>query len=321
MEEEMKNLIAVVILAFACGAAHSQAYPVKPVRMVVPFAPGGATDVIARIMAGRLQEGWGQSVIVDNRPGAGNVIGTDVVAKAPPDGYTIGVVVTSHLANPSLRNDLPYDTLRDFAGVIQLAVLHIAVAVHPSLPVNNIQELLERAKKSPGKIPYGSSGNGTAMHLGYELLKAAAGVDMPHVPYKGSTPAIQDALGGSVQVIVVEHGAAAQHAAAGKLKILALMAPQRVKGLESIPVVAETYPGVEMMANVGIVVPAATPRDIIRRINAEMMKQLHSPEVAGRIRQAGMEPLGGTPEEFDAYVKMMIGRLAKAVKISGAKAD
>jgi tripartite-type tricarboxylate transporter receptor subunit TctC len=319
----MKALLSGVacVLALFSGAVHAQAYPVKPVRMVVPFAPGGATDVIARIMAGRLQEAWGQTVIVDNRPGAGNVIGTDAVAKAPPDGYTIGVVVTSHLANPSLRSDLPYDTLRDFAGVIQLAVLHIAVAVHPSLPVNSIQELLERAKKAPGKIPYGSPGNGTAMHLGYELLKAAAGIDMPHVPYKGSAPAIQDALGGSVQVVALEHSAVAPHAAAGKLKILALMAPQRVKGLEGIPVLAETYPGVDMMANVGIVAPAATPREIVRRVNGEMMKQIQVAEVAGRIRQAGMEPVGSTPEAYDAYIRTMIARLAKAVKISGAKAD
>jgi tripartite-type tricarboxylate transporter receptor subunit TctC len=317
----MKRLLAMALGMLCFSAAQAQNYPVKPVRMVVPFAPGGATDVIARIVAGKLQESWGQTVIVDNRPGAGNVLGTDVVAKAAPDGYTIGVVVTSHLANPSLRTDLPYDTLKDFAGVIQLAVLHIAVAVHPSLPVNSIQELVDRAKKAPGKLPYGSSGNGTAMHLGYELLKAAAGIDMPHVPYKGSTPAIQDALGGSVQVIVVEHAAASQHAAAGKLKILALMAPQRVKGMENIPVVAETYPGVEMMANVGMVVPAATPREIVRRINGEVMKQLQSTEVAGRIRQSGMEPVGGTPEQFDAYIKTMIGRLAKAVQISGAKAD
>jgi tripartite-type tricarboxylate transporter receptor subunit TctC len=317
----MKRLLAAIALAVSCTGAQAQAYPAKPVRMIVPFAPGGATDVIARIVAGRLQDAFGQTVLVDNRPGAGNVLGTDVVAKAAPDGYTLGVVVTSHLVNPSLRSDLPYDTLRDFAGVIQLAVLHVAVAVHPSLAVNSLAELIERAKKAPGTLNYGSSGNGTAMHLGFELLKAAAGVDMPHVPYKGSMPAIQDALGGSVQVIVVEHSAASQHAAAGKLKILALLSPQRVKGLESIPVAAELYPGVEMMANVGIVVPAATPRDIVRRLNGEIMKQLQTAEVSGRIRQAGMEPVGGTPEQFDAYIRMMIPRLAKAVQVSGAKAD
>lgn len=312
--------LAAVILSFA-AVASAQTYPSKPVRMIVPFAPGGATDVIARIMAGRLQEAWGQGVVVENRAGAGNIVGTEAVAKAAPDGYTIGVVVTSHLVNPSLRKDLPYDTLKDFAGVMQLAVLHVAVAVHPSFPATTIQQLVDMAKKTPGKIPYGSSGTGTAMHLGFELFKAAAGIDMPHVAYKGSAPAVQDGLGGTIQVLAVEQSAVAQHVAAGKFRILALMSPQRVKGLENIPVLAESYPGVEMLANVGIVVPAATPRDIIRRINAEMNRQLQVAEVSGRIRQAGMEPKGGTPEEFDAYVRAQIVRMAQAVKVSGATAD
>src|SRR6266568_8533184 len=196
----MKTLLRCLVLALACAAmplaATAQMYPAKPVRLMVPFPPGGATDIIGRLVAAKMQEVWGQPVVIENRPGAGTVVGTDYVAKSAPDGHTLGMVVTAYVINPSLRPEMPYDTLKDLAGVTQVSVQHLVMAAHPSLPANNVAELIALAKKELGKLSYATPGSGTAMHLSVELLKTTAGIDLVHVPYKGGAPAQQDVMSG-----------------------------------------------------------------------------------------------------------------------------
>jgi len=312
---------AAVFGSFAPGPAFSQAYPAKAVRMVVPFPPGGATDIIGRMVAGKMQQVWGQPVIVENKPGAGTVVATDLVAKSPPDGYTLGFVITAHVINPSMRSSLPYDTLKDLAGVTQISVQHLVITANPSLEANSIAELIAYAKKNPGKLAYATPGSGTAMHLSIELLKATAGIDLVHVPYKGGAPAQQDVIGGRVPVLVDVHYAALPLIKAGKIKVLALLSPQRAPGHPEIPVVAETVPEVSALSIVGIVAPAATPRDLLARISADIGNAVRSSDLTGRMVQLGMEPVGSTPEEFDMLIRSEIVKWAPVVKASGAKVD
>jgi len=314
--------LAAAILAFGSpGAVLGQAFPVKPVRLMVPFPPGGATDIIGRLVAGKMQEVWGQSVIVETKPGAGTVVGTDYVAKSPPDGYTMGMVVTAHVINPSLRSSMPFDTLKDLSGVTQVSVQHLLIAANPSFEATNIAELIALARKNPGKIAYATPGSGTAMHLSVELLKTTAGIDLVHVPYKGGAPAQQDVMGGRVPVLLDVHYAVLPLIAAGKVKVLALLSPQRVKAYPDIPVVAETVPGVTALSMVGIVVPSATPREVVHKSSADIAKAVRSSDLTERMTQLGMEPVGSTPEQFDAFVRSEIEKWAKVVKASGAKVD
>lgn len=314
-------LVGAVLAWIAPQAGLAQAWPTRPVRMVVPFPPGGATDIIGRLVAGKMQEVWGQTVIVENKPGAGTVVATDYVAKSPPDGYTMAFVITGHVINPSLRSNMPYDTLKDLAGVTQVSIQHLAIAANPSFPANNVAELVALAKKSPGKIAYATPGSGTAMHLSVELLKTRAGIDLLHVPYKGGAPAQQDVMGGRVPVLMDVHYAILPLLKSGKIKLLALLSPQRPKGSLDIPVVAETVPGVSALSMVGIVVPSATPRDLVHRVSADIAKAVRSSDLTDRMVQLGMEPVGSTPEEFDAYVRTEMEKWAPVVKASGAKVD
>jgi len=314
--------LAAAILAFGSpGVVLGQAFPVKPVRLMVPFPPGGATDIIGRLVAGKMQEVWGQTVIIESKPGAGTVVGTDYVAKSPPDGYTMGMVVTAHVINPSLRSSMPFDTLKDLSGVTQVSVQHLLIAANPSFEANNIAELIALARKNPGKIAYATPGSGTAMHLSVELLKTTAGIDLVHVPYKGGAPAQQDVMGGRVPVLLDVHYAVLPLIAAAKVKVLALLSPQRVKAYPDIPVVAETVPGVTALSMVGIVVPSATPREVVHKISADIVKAVRSSDLTERMTQLGMEPVGSTPEQFDAFVRSEIEKWAKVVKASGAKVD
>src|SRR5258706_4396064 len=250
----MKRLL-LLFLAVSLPAL-SQQYPARPVKLVVPFPPGGATDIVGRLVAGKMQEVWRQTVIVENKPGAGTVVGTDAVAKAPPDGYTLGVVVTAHVINPSLRSSMPYDTLKDLAAVTQVSVQQLVIAAHPAVPANNIAELIELAKRNPGKLSYATPGSGTAMHLSIELLKTSAGIDLVHVPYKGGAPAQQDVIGGRVPILLDVLYAVTPLIDAGRIKVIALLGPERTS---RYPVVAETVPGVSALGLVGIGPPAATP--------------------------------------------------------------
>jgi tripartite-type tricarboxylate transporter receptor subunit TctC len=316
-------------LAFAAAAmgvlspiaALAQAYPTKPVRLMVPFPPGGATDIIARLLAAKMQEVWGQPVVIESKPGAGTVVGTDYVAKSAPDGHTLGMVVTAHVINPSLRPNMPYDTVRDLAGITQVSVQHLVMAAHPSLPANNITELIALAKKDPGKLSYATPGSGTAMHLSVELLKTTAGIDIVHVPYKGGAPAQQDVMSGRVPILMDVLYAAQPLIKSGRIKVLALLSPQRAPESPEYPIVAEAVPGVSALSIVGVVAPAATPRELVRRISADIARAVKSSDLTDRMKQQGMEPVGSTPEQFDALIRNEIEKWAKVVKLSGAKVD
>ncbi len=318
MDKLIKYLALAALLPLS---ALAQTYPTKPVRLMVPFPPGGATDIIGRLVAAQMQGVWGQPVVVENKPGAGTVVGTDYVAKSAPDGYTLGTVVTAYVISPSLRSDMPYDTLKDLAGVTQISVQHLVMAAHPSLPANSVAELIALAKKDPGKLSYATPGSGTAMHLSVELLKTTAGIDLVHVPYKGGAPAQQDVMSGRVPILMDVLYAVQPLIKSGKIKVLALLSPKRAPESPEYPVVAEAVPGVSALSIVGIVAPAATPRDLLHRISADIAGAVKSSDLTERMKQQGMEPVGSTPEQFDALIRSEIDKWAKVVKISGAKID
>jgi tripartite-type tricarboxylate transporter receptor subunit TctC len=309
------------VFAFLCllpMQSWAQQFPVKPVRLVVPFPPGGATDIVGRLVAGKMQDVWKQSVIVENKPGAGTVVGTEAVARAAPDGYTLGLVVTAHVINPSLRTSLPYDTLKDLVPVTQVSAQQLVIAANPSLPANNMAELIALARKHPGKLSYATPGSGTAMHLSIELLKASAGIDLVHVPYKGGAPAQQDVIGGRVPILLDVLYAVTPLIDAGKIKVIALLGPERVS---KYPVVAETVPGVSAISMVGIVAPGGTPSDLVAKVSSDFSRAIKGSDLTGRMKQLGMEPVGSTPQEFDALIRAEMEKWAKVVKASGAKAD
>jgi tripartite-type tricarboxylate transporter receptor subunit TctC len=311
-------LRALLLLLFLCGNAN--AFPTKPVRLIVPFPPGGATDIIGRLVAAKMQAVWGQSVIVDNRPGAGTVVGTDLVAKSAPDGHTLGMVVTAHVINPSLRQNLPYDTLKDLAAVSHVSVQHLVIAAHPSVEARNIAELIALAKKNPGKLAYATPGSGTAMHLSVELLKSQTGIDLVHVPYKGGAPAQQDVMGGRVPILLDVLYAVQPLIDAGKIKAIALLSPQRISS-SPIPVVAETVPGVSALSIVGLVAAGGTAKDLVARISSDLSKAIKSSDLTERMTQLGMQPVGSTPAQFDALIRAEIEKWSRVVKASGAKVD
>jgi tripartite-type tricarboxylate transporter receptor subunit TctC len=312
---------AGVLFLVAPLVAAAQAYPAKAVRMMVPFPPGGATDIIGRLVAAKMQEVWSQPVVIENRAGAGTVVGTDYVAKSAPDGHTLGFVVTAYVINPSLRADLPYDTLKDLSGVTQVSVQHLVMAAHPSLEANSIAELIALAKKNPGKLAYATPGSGTAMHLSVELLKTTARIDIVHVPYKGGTPAQQDVVAGHVPILMDVLYAVQPLIKSGRIKVLALLSPQRAPEFPEYPVVAEAVPGVSALSLVGIVAPGATSRELVGRISADIARAVKFSDLTERMKQQGMEPVGSTPEAFDALIRAEIEKWAKVVKASGAKAD
>jgi tripartite-type tricarboxylate transporter receptor subunit TctC len=323
----MKKLVYIAsMLSFACMALPSFAssddkWPDKPVRFIVPFPAGGATDATVRLLANRLQKSWGQPVIVENKAGAGTIISTDYVAKSKPDGYTMGVVVTPHVVNPSMRSSMPYDTLKDLSGVTQIAFQHLVMAAHPSFEANTMAELIALAKKNPGKITYATPGSGTAMHLAVELLKTTVGIDLVHVPYKGGAPATQDVMGGQVPLLLDVYSSSAPYINTGKLKAIAMLSPKRSAAAPQIPAIAETVPTVSAVSILGVAVPSATPRKTIETANADIVRELRSPEFSAKLREAGLEPVGSTPQAFDELIRTEIAKWAPVVKASGAKID
>src|SRR5882672_12289099 len=252
----MKSVLRRLALAAALAplASTAQTYPTRPVRLMVPFPPGGATDIVGRLLAAKMQEVWGQPVVIENKPGAGTVVGTEYVAKSVADGYTLGMVVTAYVINPSLRGDLPYNTLKDLTGVTQVSVQHLVMAANLSLPANNIPELIALGKKEPGKLAYATPGSGTAMHLSVEMLKTSTGIDLVHVPYKGGAPAQQDVISGQVPILLDVLYAVQPLIKSGKIKVLALLSPHRAPDAPEYPVVSESVPGVSALSLVGIVV-------------------------------------------------------------------
>src|SRR5204862_172552 len=303
----MHRLIRTVAFATLLPlAAAAQQYPNKVVRLMVPFPPGGATDIIGRLVSAKMQDVWGQPVVVENTPGAGTVVGTDYVAKSAPDGHTLGMVVTAYVINPSLRSDLPYDTLKDLAGVTQVSVQHLVMAANPAFPANSIPELIALAKKEPGKLAYATPGSGTAMHLSVELLKTQAGIDLVHVPYKGGAPAQQDVMGGRVPILLDVLYAVQPLISAGKLKVIALLSPTRPASAKDYELVTETVPGVSALSLVGLVAAAGTPRELVQTISSDVGRAVKSSDLTERMMQLGMQPVGSTPDEFDALVRAEI---------------
>jgi tripartite-type tricarboxylate transporter receptor subunit TctC len=303
--------------------AQTASYPNKPIRIVVPFPPGGATDILARAAGQRLQEAFGQPVVIDNRPGAGGNIGAELVAKAPPDGYTflMGTVGT-HAINASLYAKMPYDHVKDFVPVVLVAGVPNVLVVHPSVPANSVQELIAYAKANPGKLNFASSGSGTSIHLSGELFKVLTGVQMQHVPYKGSAPAVADLIGGQVQLMFDNLPSALPQIKGGKLKALAVTSATRAPALPDVPTVAEAgVPGFEASSWFGLLAPAGTPPDIVAKINGEVAKWLATPEAREKLAAQGANAAGGTPADFAKHIATETTKWAKVVKESGAKAE
>jgi len=316
------RFLAVLLFAFACTAV-AQPYPSKPVRLVVPFPAGGIADLYGRIVAGKLSGSWGQPVVVENRTGAGGNIGADAVAKSAPDGYTIGIgSIGTHAVNVTLFARMPYDAVADFAPIAHLLEAEGLLVVHPSVPVQNVAELIAHARANPGKLSFASAGMGTASHLAGELFKAMAKVDMTHIPYKGNVPAITDLLAGQTSLLFATMPTVLPHAKAGRLRALATIGEARSAAAPELPTVAEAaLPGFAVTNWVGFFAPAGTPPDIVRRWNAETLKIMQSPEIQARLPNEGARFIPMTPEAFAGFVKAEIAKWAPVVKASGARVD
>jgi len=308
----------------ASPAVHAQAvYPSKPVRLVVPFPAGGTTDILARAAAQKLSEAWGQQVIVDNRPGAAGNIGSELVAKSAPDGYTLLMgTVGTHAINSSLYAKMPYDHVKDFTPVILVAGVPNVLVVTPDLPVKTVAELIAYGKANPGKLNFASSGSGTSIHLSGELFKVLTGVQMTHVPYKGSAPALTDLMGGQVQLMFDNLPSSLALIKGGKLRAIAVTSLNRAPALPDVPTVAESgVPGFEASSWFGILAPAGTPHDVVTKINGDVTKWLASPEAKEKLLAQGANAAGGTPEDFAKHIQAETAKWARVVKESGAKVD
>jgi len=314
---------AVALTTIHAGAQGAASYPGKPIKIVVPFPPGGATDILARAIGFELQKTWGQSVIIENKPGAGGNTGADLVAKSVPDGYTLIMgTVGTHAINMSLYAKMPYDAVKDFEPVVLVAGVPNLLVVHPSVNAKNVSELTALAKAQPGKLNVASSGNGTSIHLAAELYKQMAGVDIVHVPYKGSSPAVADLLGGQVQMMFDNMPVSLPHVKAGKLRALAVTSMTRSSALPDVPTMDEEgLKGFNATSWFGLLAPAGTPRDIVAKLNAASVKALASAEMRERLAAQGADPVGNTPDQFAAFIKAEIDKWAKIVKASGARID
>jgi tripartite-type tricarboxylate transporter receptor subunit TctC len=321
-----RGFLAVGAAALAVGGkvARAQDYPAKPVRIVVPFTPAGTTDIQARIVAQHLSEALKQSFVVDNRPGAAGNLGSELVAKAAPDGYTLLMcTVSTHGINPALYGaKIPYDAVKDFAPVSLVSTVPNMLVVNPSVPAKSVQELIAYAKKNPGKLNFASSGSGTSIHLSGELFKTMTGIDMVHVPYKGSAPALTDLMGGQVDLMFDNMPSSIEFVRAGKLRALAVTTARRSPALPDVPTVAESgVPGYEATAWFGVMAPGGTPKPIVDRLSAEIQTMVKKPEVRAKLAEQGAEPVGDTPDEFRTFVVAELDKWAKVVKAAGAKVD
>lgn len=308
------------MLAQNVSAGQSPDFPNRPLRFVVGYPPGGATDIIARLLGHRLTDALGQQVLIDNRPGASGIVGTDIIAKATPDGYSIVLVTTSHGINPSLYPKLPYDSVKSFAPITQVATLQQVLVVNPSLPAKTLKELIALAKAQPGKLNFASSGSGQALHLSGELFKSLAGIDIVHVPYKGSAPARSDLLGGQVQMMFESMIGVLPFVTSGKLRAIAVSGARRSDAAPQIPTMSEAgVPGFEASAWVGVLAPAGTPKAIVGRLNSDFVKILKIPDVKEMLARSGAETVGSTPEQFASFIKAQIAKWSKVVKASGVR--
>ena len=315
-------LAVAAVCTIGSAAAYAQSYPAKSIRVVVPYAAGGNTDFTARVVAIKLTEVFGQQVVVENRPGGATNIGSDLVAKAAPDGYTLLMGGASNTINMSLFSKPPYDTLRDLAPVSWCVQGANVLAVHPSVPAKNLKELIALAKARPGQLNYASSGIGSSNQMGGELLKLMAKINIVHVPYKGNAPALTDAVGGHVELLFVGVPALVPHLQSGRLRAIAIGSLKRFPAIPDVPTFDESgLPGFHSTNWFGLMAPSKTPREIVTRLNTEVGRILASAEVRERFIGEGVEPIGGTPEQFDAFIRDEIAKYAKIVKAANLKAD
>jgi tripartite-type tricarboxylate transporter receptor subunit TctC len=325
----MKCVVACAFVAAAAlatsvtGLAQQDAYPAKPVRLVVPFPTGGSADILGRTVAERLSAQWSQQVLVDNRSGAAGIVGTDAVAKAAPDGYTIGLVPDPLFTSyPALYPKLPYDPRADFAPIVLAASLAMGVFAHPSVSANSLAELIAAAKAKPGTFAFGTPGNGTPMHLGGELINQSAGVQLVHIPYRGGGPATADLLGGQIPLAIVGIGSAAQHVRAGKLKAIAALDSKRSPAMPEMPTIAESgIPGYEVTTWFALYAPAKTPPAVIARLHGESVKALAHPEARQRLERAGMDTVGAAPEQVSARLERDRRQWEKVIRAASIKLD
>jgi len=313
--------LITVALAFGAGLAHAQSYPNRPVKIVVPFAAGGPADNYARFMAQRLTDELKQPFVIDNKPGAGSIIGTDFAAKSPADGYTLLMMSNAHTVNESLIPNKPFGLMKDFVGIAPVNYSNLLLVVHPSVPVKNVAELVALAKSKPGKLNYASSGNGTPYHMAGELFKHMAGISMTHIPYKGSSGARTDIVGGQVDVMFDAETTMAEFARNGQVRMLGATGVTRSTNLPDLPTVAETVPKYEATIWLGFMAPKGTPADIVNKLNAEMRKIVNNTDVKTTWAKQGAVPMSMSVAEFDQYLNADIAKWANIVKVSGAKAD
>ncbi len=316
-------LAACAAMTTAAAPALAQgSYPDRTIRFVVPAGPGGITDVLARTFGQKMTEAWGQQVIVDNKAGGGGIIASQELMKAPADGYTLTMGILSHVINPMIMSKVPYDFERDFIPVTMMARVSNVISVHPSVPAKDLKELVALAKASPGKYAYGSSGNGQSTHLGGELLKSVAGIDIIHVPYKGAAPAMTDALAGQIPILVDSVLTTAPQAKAGKLRALAVTGPRRSPALPDVPTAAEAgFPSYEASGWIGLIVRAGTPREVVNKLAAEFARIAKLPDVQQKLTEAGGDLFTNTPDEYAAYIRAENAKWAPVVKKANMKVD
>jgi len=312
-------------LALSSAGASAQAgtpYPVKPVRFVVPYVPGGGTDLMARALAARMTESMGQPVIVENRAGAGGNLGMEFVAHSAPDGYTIALALTAqYVVNPALYPKLPYDPVKDYAPIMLVARNPYVLVVHPSVPAKSVKELITLAKAHAGQLTFSSSGNGSGAHLSGEMLKTMAGVNLLHIPYKGAGALLPDLIAGQTHMSFVTWSSVGPHVRSGRLRALGVTTVRRSPALPDLPAIAETLPGYDLPVWYGIVAPAGTPRETVAKLNAEILRVITTPDFRQRIEVDAVEPIGSTPAEFADYIKVELVKWARIVRDSGAKVD
>jgi len=316
------RVLLVLALSSAAWVAQAQTFPAKPVRMIVPFAPGGNTDIIARIVAPGMSKSLGQQIIIDNRGGAGSMIGTEMAAKSPPDGYTVLMVSAAHVINPAMVKKLPFDPVRSFAAISKVADVPSALVVHPSLPVKTVKDLVALAKSNPGKLNYGSAGRGSIGHLSAELLGSLAQIKMTHVPYKGAGPALVDTMAGHVELLISSMPAVIGQSRAGKLRMIAQGGEKRSPAAANVPTMIEGgVPGFVVTAGFGMFAPAGTPRPIIDRVHAALKASLADASVRQRLSGEGADPVGSTPEEYEQFTRTEIDKWIKVARNAGIQPE
>ncbi len=318
------SLAAALCIAASAvsGLAAAQTQITRPIRLIVPYVPGGGTDTLSRLLGPFISEEFGQQVVIDNRAGGSSTIGTQIVARASPDGHTVGMIDAAFVVNPSLLGKLPYDTLKDFTPVVLVATAPLVLVINSSTPVKTARELVALAKAQPGKLSFGSAGNGTAVHLAGEQLRAVAGVDVQHIPYKGAGQSLTELLGGQITMVFATQSGIKAHVATGRLRALAITSPKRTQAMPEVLTFIEAgFPAIDAVTINGIVAPANTPQDYVQRVNAVVNRALKRPEMQAKLVDLGFEVAGGTPEEFAAWIRREIVKWAKIVKESGAKAE